>query len=96
MLARTLSGGPRLSELRPSQKELTVPQNLGPFDRVVRLIAAVPLATCAFLAPLGPLVRGLAFGAPAIYLVVTGLGGACLGYHMMGKSSCPAPRALGS
>jgi hypothetical protein len=73
-----------------------MPQNLGTFDRAARLVAALPLAVCAFLAPLGALVRGLAFGAPAIYLVATGLGGVCLGYRLMGKSSCPAPRALGS
>ncbi|HEU4409892.1 MAG TPA: DUF2892 domain-containing protein [Polyangiaceae bacterium] len=71
-------------------------QNLGNFDRLARLVAALPLAACAWLAPLGPVVRAVAFGAPAVYLVATALGGVCLGYRLLGKSTCPSPRALRS
>jgi Protein of unknown function (DUF2892) len=71
-------------------------QNLGHFDRLARLLAALPLAACAWLAPFGPAVRASAFGAPALYLVATAFGGVCLGYRLLGKSTCPSPRPLGS
>ena len=71
-------------------------QNVGTFDRITRLIAALPLAVCAFVAPFTPAVRAVAFGAPALYFAATALAGVCLGYRWMGKTTCSASHARGS
>lgn len=63
--------------------------NLGSADRVVRVVVALGMATCAVLAPLPPLVRLLTFGVGAVYMLGTALVGTCLGYRLMGRSTCP-------
>ena len=69
-------------------------QNLGTSDRLARIAAALGLLTCAFLAPLPALVRGGVFGVMGGYLLLTALAGTCLGYTLMGKSTCPTrPRS---
>ncbi len=63
---------------------------LGTTDRLARLVAALPLLVCSVLAPLPFAIRALAFGGTACYLLLTALAGSCLGYRLMGRSTCPA------
>lgn len=65
-------------------------RNVGSFDRIARAATAAALATCSFLAPLSLGTRLAAFAIPAVYLLFTALKGTCLGYRLMGRSSCPA------
>jgi hypothetical protein len=65
-------------------------QNLGRWDRIARLLAVLALTTCAVGAPFTLQVRLLAFAAPAVYLLATSLFGTCLGYRLLGRSTCPA------
>ncbi len=69
-------------------------RNLGNADRTRRALGAIALATCSVFAPLPLLLRVPAFGGMAIYLLYTVLSGTCLGYALLGKSTCPtgAPR----
>lgn len=68
-------------------------RNLGRFDRLARASAGGVLVFCAALAPMSVTVRILAFGAPAAYMLFTALKGSCLGYRLMGVSSCPISKA---
>ncbi|HEV8547991.1 MAG TPA: DUF2892 domain-containing protein [Polyangiaceae bacterium] len=68
-------------------------QNLGRMDRVVRAVAAIGLAGGAVAAPLPWAVRVVGLGASAVYLLFTVLAGTCLGYRLMGLSTCPNERA---
>jgi hypothetical protein len=65
-------------------------RNVGNADRIARFIAVIPLVTCSFLAPLPLATRVVAFALPAVYLLFTALKGTCLGYRLMGWSTCPA------
>ena len=65
-------------------------KNLGRGDRGARLIAVAALSTCAVFSPLPLFVRVAAFGGMAAYLLFTALFGTCLGYALLGKSTCPA------
>lgn len=67
-------------------------QNVGTPDRLARAVAALALLTCSVLAPLPLGVRVAAMGAPGLYMLLTALAGTCLGYTLMGRSTCPAPR----
>lgn len=62
--------------------------NLGRADRVLRLLAALGLSSCAALAPLSLELRLAAFAAPAAYLLFSALAGRCVGYTLLGKTSC--------
>lgn len=64
-------------------------RNLGNRDRLLRALAALPLLTCSVMAPLPISVRLLAFALPGVYILLTALAGTCLGYALMGKSTCP-------
>jgi hypothetical protein len=64
-------------------------RNVGNFDRVARSIAVLPLIACSVLTPLPLVTRILAFALPAVYMLFTALKGTCLGYRLMGKSTCP-------
>ena len=68
-------------------------RNLGGLDRLFRILGACALLTCAVLAPLPLPVRIAAFGSLGAYLMFTALAGTCLGYTLMGKSTCPVDRA---
>ncbi len=46
----------------------------------------------AFVTPFSLAVRVLVFGGMAAYILMTALSGTCLGYKMMGMSTCPLPR----
>jgi len=64
-------------------------KNLGFTDRGARALAVVGLSTCAVYSPLPLIVRVPAFGVLAIYLLFTALSGTCIGYALLGKSTCP-------
>jgi hypothetical protein len=66
-------------------------KNVGNWDRAARAIAALMMATCAVMAPLPLPVRIAALGLPAVYVALTALAGTCLGYRLMGRSTCPVP-----
>lgn len=65
-------------------------QNVGKSDRILRVLAGLALLSCAFLAPFPLAVRMAAFGASGAYLLLSALVGTCLGYRLMGRSTCPA------
>ncbi|QSQ22926.1 DUF2892 domain-containing protein [Pyxidicoccus parkwayensis] len=65
-------------------------RNVGKVDRVLRAVAAVGLGVCAVVAPVDGWVRGLMV-AQGLYFLGTSLAGSCLGYRLMGKSTCPVP-----
>jgi len=64
-------------------------KNVGSMDRVARSLGALALIVCAFLAPV-PLWAQLALGTSGLYVLSTALFGTCLGYRLMGMSTCPA------
>jgi len=66
--------------------------NVGNAERGVRGLAASALITCAFLAPLPWPVRAATFGVLGLYLMFTALAGTCLGYALIGRSTCPTDR----
>jgi hypothetical protein len=65
-------------------------RNVGNVDRVLRAVAAVGLGVGAVLAPVDGWVRGLMV-AQGLYFLGTSLAGSCLGYRLMGRSTCPVP-----
>lgn len=67
-------------------------KNLGNRDRALRVLAALLMVTCAFMAPLPPFTRLALFGGMGAYLLLTALAGTCFGYMLMGKSTCPIER----
>lgn len=62
--------------------------NVGSLDRTIRGIAGIAMASSAFVLPLPSPALGVALGATGGYLVLTALFGRCLGYRMMGRSTC--------
>ena len=67
--------------------------NVGTADRLARFVAAALLFACSALAPLPLLVRVFACGVPGLYLLATAAFGGCLGYRLLGLSTCPAGRS---
>jgi DUF2892 family protein len=65
-------------------------KNLGKSDRAVRVLAVCALSVCSVFSPLPLVLRVPAFGFMAVYLLYTVLSGTCLGYTLLGKSTCPA------
>lgn len=63
-------------------------RNVGTVDRVLRLMGAALAAAGAVAAPLSLGVRLGLFAATAVYLLWTALAGTCVGYRLMGKSTC--------
>lgn len=66
-------------------------KNLGRGDRAARAVAVVALVACSLFSPLPLWARLPGFGAVAAYLLFTALSGSCLGYALLGKSTCSAP-----
>jgi hypothetical protein len=64
-------------------------RNVGKGDRIARVVAALPMLVCSVMAPLPLLARMAAFALPAVYLLFTAVRGTCLGYALMGRSTCP-------
>jgi hypothetical protein len=65
-------------------------KNVGNGDRIARVVAAVGLGVCAVVAPLPLWIRVAGFALNAAYLAFTALSGTCLGYRLLGRSTCPA------
>lgn len=64
-------------------------KNLSTISRVLRAGGGLALLLCSVLAPLPLLVRIGGLGGTGAYLLFTALAGSCLGYTMLGMSSCP-------
>jgi ABC-type phosphate/phosphonate transport system permease subunit len=56
-------------------------KNVGPEDRVVRVVVGIALAVLVYLRVLGDIASIIA-GILALYLIVTGLLGRCLFYRL--------------
>lgn len=69
-------------------------KNVGTLDRVLRLLGSAGLVIAALGAPV-PVLARLALGASGLYLLGTVFLGWCLGYKLLGRSTCalePADR----
>jgi hypothetical protein len=64
-------------------------KNIGKVERAWRTLGAVVLAAGSVVAPL-PRAASLALGLAAGYMLLTVLSGTCLGYALMGRSTCRA------
>lgn len=64
-------------------------QNTASWDRILRAIFGLAMVTSSFFVPLPLLVRVLALGLGGGYMIATALVGTCLGYKLMGFSTCP-------
>jgi len=67
-------------------------RNVGNPERGGRALGGLALAACAFMAPLPLAVRVAGFGVLGTYMLFAALAGSCLGYSLMGRSSCPLER----
>jgi hypothetical protein len=65
-------------------------RNVGRWDRILRGAVGVGMLSCAVMAPLPLLVRVLALGACGVYLLFSASAGTCIGYRLIGRSTCPA------
>jgi hypothetical protein len=65
-------------------------KNVGNWDRLVRAAAGFAMLTCSVMAPLPVAVRAPVFGIMGVYMLFSALAGTCLGYRLMGRSTCPA------
>lgn len=65
-------------------------KNVGTIDRVFRVLGALAAVMGAFVAPLPVAVRVPVFGAMAVYFLFSAFTGSCIGYRLMGASTCPA------
>ncbi|MDB4973801.1 MAG: hypothetical protein JWN48_2142 [Myxococcaceae bacterium] len=63
-------------------------KNLSTTDRWLRLLAGSALLVCSMLAPLPLMIRAAGLGGAGAYLLFTALAGTCLGYRLMGRSTC--------
>jgi len=66
--------------------------NVGRFDRVARAAAAAALLLGSLAAPL-PLAARLGLGAVGLYAAITVIVGRCVGYSLLGLSTCPTSGA---
>ncbi|MBA3461706.1 MAG: DUF2892 domain-containing protein [Deltaproteobacteria bacterium] len=64
-------------------------KNVGRTDRIVRLLGAAVMLACSIMAPLPLVLRAGAFGVTGVYLLFTAVVGTCVGYTLMGRSTCP-------
>jgi len=66
-------------------------KNLGRGDRGARAVGVAGLLAGSVFSPLPLGLRVPALGLLAAYLLYTVLSGSCLGYALLGKSTCSAP-----
>jgi len=69
-------------------------KNVGNTDRFLRMMGAIALTLCAVMAPLPLAVRLGGFGLMGAYLLFTSAVGRCVGYSLMGASTCPVEKRL--
>ena len=62
------------------------------FDRLARAAAALGLLGSALAAPL-PLAARIGLAVAGAYAAVTVVAGRCVGYSLLGLSTCPTSRA---
>jgi hypothetical protein len=77
------------SVLNPFGRELAsicMKHNIGTADRLLRALGGGALLVSAYM--VSPLIA-----IPGGYLLLTSLAGTCLGYRMMGRSTCPVSRS---
>ena len=82
---------PRNGELASAIMDNLKP-NAANWDRTLRAIAGLAMLTSSVFAPLPLLLRMLALGGGGAYMLGTALVGSCLGYRLMGISTCPVDR----
>jgi hypothetical protein len=64
-------------------------RNLGTGDRILRTFVGIAMVVFAVVLPLPLGLRVGVLGAMGIYLALTSVVGSCLGYRLLGKSTCP-------
>lgn len=64
-------------------------QNAASWDRGLRAIFGLAMLAGAVLSPLPLIARVLGLGGLGAYLLGSALVGTCLGYRLMGISTCP-------
>jgi Protein of unknown function (DUF2892) len=70
-------------------------QNLGNPDRIARVLAAIAMVGTSVIVPL-PLVGQIGLALTGVYMLGTSLVGTCLGYKLMGVSTCPVKQQRAS
>lgn len=70
--------------------EGTMKKNVANWERTIRAMAGLGMLACAAMAPFSLQLRLASFGVVGLYMLGTALAGTCLGYKLMGRSSCPA------
>lgn len=63
-------------------------QNLGNADRAIRAIAGSAMLIASFVSPV-PLMAAAGLALTGVYMIGTSLVGTCLGYKLIGVSTCP-------
>lgn len=66
-------------------------QNVGSWDRVLRGLGALAMIATAAVVPMSDPIRW-ALGLSGVYVALTALVGSCLGYRLIGRSTCPLER----
>ena len=67
-------------------------RNVGTADRWARAAAASAAGIAGLLLVAWPWWARVGLGATAVYLLGTALAGSCLGYRLIGRSTCPVSR----
>ncbi|MEO8554849.1 MAG: DUF2892 domain-containing protein [Kofleriaceae bacterium] len=62
--------------------------NVGNPERILRAVIGILMLTSSVVAPVSLALRVGLFGILGGYMVFTALAGSCLGYRMMGRSTC--------
>ena len=63
-------------------------RNVGTVDRMARALGGGAMIASGFLTPLPVALFGALAGTGG-YLLFTAVAGSCLGYRLMGRSTCP-------
>ena len=77
--------------MNPFSRELALvgmKPNVGTPDRIVRALAGLGALIASVVAPLPLFARVAGLGATGGYLLLTSLIGSCLGYRLIGRSTC--------
>ncbi|MCX5746071.1 MAG: DUF2892 domain-containing protein [Proteobacteria bacterium] len=67
-------------------------KNLGTLDRMGRIVASLVMVIAAVALPWRAGIRLPVFLGLAGYMLMTSVAGTCLGYKLMGYSTCPNKR----